>query len=562
MEKSDFKSMSVEVVKRFLQTVVVVDDEAAFTAEDDVPKKDVQAPERPVAVDVEATEEEEQEQEEVPTWDDEAHRLDAKEMIDAFANQGLVCAVLRPESQDEVRRDQGEDSLLDRVTRVGDRSDLIVLDWDIGKDGGEKARQIIQEITENAAKVSPRWLRLIVVYTGEGDLSKIADSIAHVFDPECREEEGLVLRRGAVRVAVYAKHSARNIGPHSSRRVSFQNLPERLITEFAKMTEGLVSNTAVESLSVLRENTYSLLTRLHSDLDAPYLTHRMLISEPDDATDFLVALIASELRGVLDEQSVGTQASGHAIEAWLEERHSSKAQFEIGNNRGTNSLSRDQVKQWLLEGYFEPYDEGRMKYLRKKSDEITAQLSNEDADQATRLDMEFAMLTSLRTRDKGTEIVPMLTLGTIVEDITDVNEGSPQYWLCIQPRCDSVRLGGEQRMYPLLPYEVKEPSQGFELVLRDSNEDFVCLKLIDEPSKCSMIPFKPLPESQHIICATKQEAGFVFESETSGPKGRKRYKWIADLKYEQAQRSISRFASRMSSVGLDEFEWLRLSAKK
>jgi len=220
------------------------------------------------------------------------------------------------------------------------------------------------------------------------------------------------------------------------------------------------------------------------------------------------------------------------------------------------------VKQWLLEGYFEPYDEGRMKYLRKKSDEITAQLSNEDADQATRLDMEFAMLTSLRTRDKGTEIVPMLTLGTIVEDITDVNEGSPQYWLCIQPRCDSVRLGGEQRMYPLLPYEVKEPSQGFELVLRDSNEDFVCLKLIDEPSKCSMIPFKPLPESQHIICATKQEAGFVFESETSGPKGRKRYKWIADLKYEQAQRSISRFASRMSSVGLDEFEWLRLSAKK
>lgn len=276
-EETKFKGMSAEVAKRFLQTVVVVDDEAAFTSEENVSRKDVEPPSRPVPVDKDAADEEEEAQEEVPTWDDEAHRLDAKQVIDAFAKQGLVCAILRPESQEEVRYDEGEDSLLDRVVRVADRSDLVVLDWDIGKDGGEKTRQIIEKLSEEDIGGRPQYLRLIVVYTGEGALDKIADSIAEVLEPENRQDDGLVLRRGPIRVAVYAKADARNIGPHAGRMVSFSELPERLIADFAEITKGIVSNVAVESLSVLRENTYSLLTRLHSGLDAPYLTHRLLL---------------------------------------------------------------------------------------------------------------------------------------------------------------------------------------------------------------------------------------------------------------------------------------------
>lgn len=560
MTENDFRSMSVEVAKRFLQTVVVVDDEATFTSEENVSKRNLELPPRPVPVDEDATDEEEEIQEEVPTWDDEAHKLDAKEVIDAFAKQGLVCAILRPESQEEVRQDEGEESLLDRVVRLADRSDLVVLDWDIGKDGGEKTRQIINKLAEVVASSHSKYLRLVVVYTGEGALDKIADAISEVFEPECRQEDGLVLQRGPVRVAVYAKDRARNIGPHGSRRVSFQELPERLITDFAEMTKGIVSNVAVESLSVLRENTHPLLARLHSGLDAPYLTHRLLLSQPDDASDFLVSLIASELRAVLDEYNVGKYASGNATAAWMDSMHGDETQFELGET----TVSGADVKEWLHTGSIESIDNNKVESLRNNHfRKMTAHLGGSlTSDEAANLDMEFATLTSLRTRYVGMTTAPMLTLGTILQDITKDVERPYEYWLCIQPRCDSVRLNGDLRPYPLLPYQTKEPNQKkFDLVVRDANKEFVRLKLVNSPSQCRMEPFTPTEEDPHVVRAVKKEDEFIFESaETEGTQQR-RYRWIADLKYEQAQRDISSFASYVSSVGLDEFEWLRRSAK-
>lgn len=560
MTENNFRSMSVEVAKRFLQTVVVVDDEAAFTSEENVPKRNLELPERPVPVDEDATEEEDEKQEEVPTWDDEAHNLDAKEVIDAFAKEGLVCAILRPESQEEVRRDEGKESLIDRVVRVADRSDLIVLDWDIGKDGGEKTRQIINKLAEVVASGPSKYLRLVVVYTGEGALDKIADAISEEFEPECRQEDGLVLQRGPVRVAVYAKDRARNIGPHGSRRVSFQELPERLITDFAEMTKGIVSNVAVESLSVLRENTHPLLARLHSGLDAPYLTHRLLLSQPDDASDFLVSLIASELRAVLDEYNVGKYASGNATAAWMDNMHGDGTQFELGET----TVSGADIKEWLRTGSIDSLDNNKVESLRNNHfRKLTAHLGGSlTSDEAANLDMEFATLTSLRTRYESVTTAPMLTLGTVLQDIMKDVETSYEYWLCIQPRCDSVRLNGNLRPYPLLPYQTKEPNhKKFDLVVRGSDKKFVRLKLVNSPSQCRVEPFTPSEEDPHVVRAVKKEDEFIFESAEIEGTQQRRYRWIADLKYEQAQRDISSFASYVSRVGLDEFEWLRRSAK-
>ena len=46
------------------------------------------------------------------------------------------------------------------------------------------------------------------------------------------------------------------------------------------------------------------------------------------------------------------------------------------------------------------------------------------------------------------------------------------------------------------------------------------------------------------------------ETDPSVPTTRHRYRWIGELKFEQAQRDISNFAAYNSRVGLDEFEWV------
>lgn len=552
--------MSAEVIKRFLQTVVVVDDEASFTPVDKIPKQGAETPSgsQPASEDTD----DEQEQDDIlPKRNDLAHGLDAKEVIDAFAHHGLVCSILRPETEEEVEFDQAQHTLLDRVMTVIRRSDLVVLDWDIGTDEGEKTKQIIEAIAEQDAGSPQKRLRLIAVYTGDGNLDTIAASIADVLNPSSREEEGLVLQRDSLKVVVYAKEQASNIGMHNEdRRVRFSDLPERLITDFAKMAEGLVSNVAIESLSVLRDNTYSILTRLHPNLDAPYLTHRLLLSQPDDASDFLVSLVASELRGLLDEYNVGKQASGDSIEAWVDDRHGNGAEFELGNLH----LSGAEVKEWLLTGSVSARSNGEIKGLQKKHNELTAQLSKEDSNRATELDMEFAALTSLRSRHEGSGDAPMLTLGSIVQDITEGTESSSEYWLCIQPRCDSIRLGGESHVYPFLPYEVKDSSakKGFNLIVRNPEGEFVRLKLVDKPSRCRMVSFTPLDGEPYVVRAVDEDDAFIFQSDGIVPMKRYRFRWIADLKYEQAQRDISSFASYISRVGLNEFEWLRRSVKE
>jgi hypothetical protein len=92
--------------------------------------------------------------------------------------------------------------------------------------------------------------------------------------------------------------------------------------------------------------------------------------------------------------------------------------------------------------------------------------------------------------------------------------------------------------------------------------EFVRLKLIVKPSRCCMVSFTPpVTGDPHVIRAVDRGDGFVFESDGSVPTYRRRFRWIADLKYEQAQRDISGFASYISRVGLDESEWLRRSAK-
>ncbi len=112
------------------------------------------------------------------------------------------------------------------------------------------------------------------------------------------------------------------------------------------MTAGLVSNVALESLAVLRSNTYPLLTKLHKGLDAPYLTQRALLTQPNDASESLVSIVAAELLSVLEEYDVGAKAGPEAIMAWLRSRCPEDNTFRISNQ----TLSVEEMQHLLVNG--------------------------------------------------------------------------------------------------------------------------------------------------------------------------------------------------------------------
>lgn len=176
--------------------------------------------------------------------------------------------------------------------------------------------------------------------------------------------------------------------------------------------------------------------------------------------------------------------------------------------------------------------------------------------EAAKLDAEFAVLTALRTRYAKAAHSPILTLGTIVaEDLPD-RQGETQYWLCIQPPCDCVRLTGE-RAFPFLPYTtVTQEKEAFELTIQERDGNYIRLKLELHPYGSRMVTFTPREVGQPVIEANgDNEHGYVFTGAGT------RLRWVAELKNEQAQRVVNAYAAELSRPGVDESEWQRLSGK-
>jgi hypothetical protein len=76
----------------------------------------------------------------------------------------------------------------------------------------------------------------------------------------------------------------------SADAVTKDALPARLIDEFVELARGLLANVALGSIAAVRDETHRVLARFHAGLDAPFLTHRLLLVTPDDAEGYVVDL--------------------------------------------------------------------------------------------------------------------------------------------------------------------------------------------------------------------------------------------------------------------------------
>ena len=136
MSTSAFDRVSRQVASEFLNTVVLVDDQALLGAPPiSASPGQLRTPGRQgrAAETAEAN----------TTTNDSAHRLDAKRLTDGFARIGMVCAVLRPADQ--------ELNTLDQVLKpITAGSDVIILDWVLHEfKQGEKTLEINKGADQN-----------------------------------------------------------------------------------------------------------------------------------------------------------------------------------------------------------------------------------------------------------------------------------------------------------------------------------------------------------------------------------------------------------------------------
>lgn len=564
-----FLERSRKEVGRFLQTAVIVDDRPHFSLT--TPSRQVVSPGRR-ARSLQSP------PSELPlsSPDSSSHDLDARQLINAFAELGIVCAVLQPILGEQGALNESGDTieaLRNRIDEATRRADIVVLDWNIRPEGkpGQNAKLLIDEILKADKPLEARaWaedhsrrLRLIAIYTGDNDLDSIVSELDHLLGPlklGSTVKERYCVTAGPVRISVYGKGKPTIVEADADRRVDEKELPARLQRDFAGMTGGLLSNAALAALSAIRINTHRLLTRFNPGIDAAYVAHRAMMDPPEEAEEHPVPLISSEIEGVLaDDAKIPALVGLEAISEWLDHAPGFEAvrvhlgmkpeKFRSGilfllKNGLARAIKETTHPRWKkLMQKLESYD-------RQTASILTRVLAPAGTDE-TKIDMEYALLTSLRSQYESP--APVLKLGTIVA-VED--NGRPRYFLCIQPVCDSVRLK-EWRPFPFLRLRERtsESDHPFDFVVPDGGV-LKRLAVSWKPYDIHLIDMKP-EKSSRSVKADRVLEHWHFQRRDSGSPIR----WLADLKPAFAHRVVTRFVAEVSRVGLTESEWLRRMAK-
>ena len=544
---------SKQVAEDFLQTTVIVDDQAIFDVVSDEKKglqpvltEELKIPSRKAraTLDSKSIKETGISTPAPVSRGGGSHVLDAQKVINTFAQKRIVCSVIKPS------RDYDWQS---SVEKLAINTDIIILDWELDKDSGEKTLNLLKKILKAAHK-APAQLRLLAIYTGEPGIVGIAAKIKSLIVNDLKidvqklqeQDSGFALVYASTRIVIFSKPGTTSLPPeYIGRKVEFDELADRVTAEFTEMTAGLVSNVAINSLALIRNNTFKILNSFSTYLDAPYLTHRALQVNPEDAEELLTELVAEEIRAILEEESVGSGANIEVIREWLLATRDANVILRLDDQI---SFTITEIVNLLSSGINDCVKISRTKRTNPHKLPLTEMFKPQELfGQA--LDERFSLLTIIRTHYQKKK--PKLTFGTILQKVRD-----KRYWVCMQPRCDSVRIESE-RAFPVLPLEISGADQKFRLVLMDENTSHIRVSLADKPYGLNLIKFMSRAEDHGTIIAKSEKGNYYFTS-----TNRVKYRWVGELRTEQAQRLANEFAANLSRVGLDESEWLRLWATK
>lgn len=494
------------------------------------------------------------------------HDFNALKISQIFAESQKVCAVYKPSKVVDI----------DNLAELAKKADVTVLDWQINIEQdkveneeedevdddprGPHTKRIIKSILTDPL-TGQGSLKLIVIYTGETDLNGITDEVYNeLVANDIKNVKKLVCQVTTenVKILITAKPDPEGNGEPKFKHtpelnkfvVNYEDLPIFILSQFSKMTSGLLSNFALNSLTILRNNTFRLLSSFNKELDAGFILHRILLPNQEDAGNHLVEIFSESIKTIVNYSKSSELLDNEKLKEWVKQRQFGKEIQIAGKSfKVDQNFVSDCIEKTFNTAVEIRWGEELSKSKKKEIDSDFNKLyikfpdiffENGDIE----INEKFSILTHHKSNYKLESTVPSLSLGTIIKEV----EGD-RYFLCIQARCDSVRIL-EERKFLFLELQVAESNTKFHFIVKNETL-FIHLRIIKDAFGLKTIKFSPNEEKQTIL-ASYQGGRYYFISNYG-----ERFLWMADLNDDHAQRVANNYASQLSRVGLDESEWLR-----
>jgi len=548
----EFSDDQFNAARSFAYTMIVVDDEPVVEAPTAKPLEVVKTPGRK---DVAAA----KKKVDKPAAQ-RSHELKTKDLIKSALESGLVCSVVNPSGDEE--------NVAQSVAKASIRADIVSLDWHMNQgDDGDLASEIIKEILVKDKAIGGR-LRLIAIYTGNKDYTKILSQITETINAAADANDqvtnhgNFLTNSTGLRIIWREKAMGNDKLP---KAISETQLPQELLKEFSKLSNGLLSNVALATISSMRDTTHHVLSKFSSELDGPFFHHRALLENPIDSMDYAVSIVMSALKSEVNKSQITEEFTTiDAVKRRIETIANGSDNFTLryvkeGNEKQFHfclneilAIIENENDTWPPEvlsaakARKENASNSKPTNASYKNDFST--VFSETKDAAKQSMMHFSFLTNSSSSELSKvhrKVSPKLGLGSVLH-----SEGTG-YLLCLQATCDAVRGDG---LFFFIPLSVTEGSPDIVVPHQDGDGKPAYIGLT-VPGKCYTksvsLNFGVIDKAiGHIPIGYDEKRNFFKVSDV----GKTEYRWLANLKYKRALRIAQNVSQQMSRIGFDEFE--------
>lgn len=524
-------------VAKFLKTVVVFDDQA-YTRYASAAPIDLSAPsddldaltlERgPTLSSVFIDEPLVDAEQEVKVADSD-HHLDGPGLVRLFATHGIVCSIIEPEGSDEVG------PIIESIVNVASAADVLVLDWELRRGDHTATLSAIEQIIAADTQEGGR-LRFIVIYTAAKGRD-VKRALKGCFTDKF-SQSGQLLKIDHACVTILNKPSfAHNDG------VDLAALPDRIFELHSQFSSGLLPAAALAAIGTIRNHTHQILGQFQKSLDAAFITHRALIPKSEDAEAHLIELVADTLHHLMLSEGVRASLSNDLCVARLLELH------QGGITDDAKAAIRDCVSNFKLDKLAVMTAALEVDLDEKNPEKkiIEKFYLSERESEIARKGMAFLHdFTRSHLQRVSAVHPPRLSLGTIVaQRVAEAVE----YFVCIQPRCDSVRFDGV-RKFPFMRLKAGHDTPNIHFLWDGS---YKAARVSENLFDLHTFNFGFNGNVTDVVAADRDSNSQWFFSESSGEQ----FYWVGDLRKDKAQRLVSKIASRLHLPGINEYELTR-----
>lgn len=483
--------------------------------------------------------------------------LNAKVLSEAFLSKNMICGLYRPAAGD---------NMVESSTGAARQADIVVVDWHLEEGSSRAAKEIILSLLKADAAENGR-LRLVAVYTSQPGRADMAADLLKAIDAEPAlkgrlRADGPALIGSDTRIVFINKRGSAQSADLDE--VLEADLPGRLMEEFAKLSDGLLATFAISAVAAIRRGAHHVLALYAKELDGAYVAHRSALPDPDDAISFASDLISSELKNLMElDDTAARNLKAEVVDAWLARLSGAGHTFRTDRAE----IPAAEVKKFIQGGSKavgksanKHHAHGKPATKAADADRVSCgalpRIFYPDAASATEATRLLARLATFQRERIGRARLPdhwrpTLTLGCVVQ-VLPVG-AAPELLLCMQPRCDSVRL---KKAFAFPFQTIDTARDDFNIALKDvvgdPREAWVNLK----PRDSRMVTFSQ-DAATHTVRATPDDGLLVF-TDDAGAK----YAWLGDLKEMKAQKWAGDLGQRVLGVGLDDLEWLRTASER